>query len=150
MAYYMSAPNCTVQFVENGTTHEHGAVGDSGNTAGIVEQIQCQAAKPASFFDGGSSGTRYVFWGDLQGQASCQELEFSHSAQTASSLDLDTDDVIPTGFSLTINFGGSPIANFSECTAQYDGPGITTRGNAVFYQGTTTIQIFDPDISGSP
>lgn len=148
MAYYMSAPNCTVQFVENGKTHEHGNLGDG--TEGIVEQIRGTASKPASFFDGGSNGTRYVFWGDLQGNASCQELEFTHSEATASAIDLTTEDVFPDGFSLTINFGGSPVVKFSECSGQYDGPGITTRGNAIFYQGTTTIRIYDPDITASP
>lgn len=141
MPYYLDAPSISVTFTYDSTDVTH-------DSEGIVEDIQCQVQRPVQFFDGGSASTRFVIWGPLQGQAACTKLQFSHTSDAGTALELTTDDVLPDpGFAFSITFGSTTVASFSECIGQYDGPGITNYGGTVFYQGTTTIRIFDPNIT---
>lgn len=144
MPEYINAPNCTVLFSEDDTDHEH-------DNEGIVLGLSGQISKPAQFFDGGDSSVRYVFWGPLNGQISCQELIFDHTSGTPADPDLNTSDVIPSsgGFSAEVKYGGNTVGSYDVCTRMESGPGIVTMAGNVYYQGTTSIRIWDPDISAS-
>lgn len=144
---YLNAPDCTITFTGSGFDNV-----DTDSASGVVQALQGGATKPATFYDGGSDTSRYVFWGPLSGSIVCQELEFSHSEGVSEDLDdsMSTEDILPSSpFSVTITFGGSNLLSFTNCSLLFAPPGITSKGGDIYFAGVTRVKIWDPDLSAS-